>query len=109
MSNEKLIIESIAGGVSGYFYEMWKAAQSKPEPSWFEQEYPIVFAGIDWAKPGSERTVEWSQVGDLTLWTETPSTSSADGQAMEAFLQEKRNEHIWDMIVLAAESARYGK
>lgn len=100
----KWIIESTPGGYS-QFYDRWKAAQPKPELSRFEQEYPV-FVGIDLAKPDSDRTVQWSAVDGLT-WS-VIDDPFAPAEAMEN-AEEKRNAHIWDMIVLAAESSRYEK
>ncbi len=57
--------------------------------------YPWI-AGVDPAKPGSDRTVEWSIAQD-------PCNFEA-----RVIPRQSEPDRIWDLIVLAAESSRYG-
>ena len=101
---KNLLLRERDGVVRTYynpFYEMWKAAKAEES----EKEYPTSVAW-DFAKPDSERTVAWSNVSDPAVWQPEVDPVFANAAVQEEVSEQKRNEHIWDMIVLAAKSSR---
>lgn len=74
------------------------------KPSWAEGVHPV-FPGtlvyIDRAKPAVFGA--WSQVQEVRDWTIGEPLPGLD-----AINEKHRTDRIWDLLVLAAESSRYG-
>jgi hypothetical protein len=101
---KQLIFESITRGFN-HWRNLWKEPRKTAE---FEVEYP--FWVVDPAKPDSDRSVV--HISEIATW---PADSNAPTDlltpeaktAIERIKTRSQQDHIWNMIVLAAESSRY--
>lgn len=93
---KQLIFESATRGFS-HWRNLWKEARKTAD---FEVEYP--FWVVDPAKPSSDRSAVVVTRIPKAVFVDVPNV----GVALDA-IEKHRQEHIWNMIVLAAESSRY--